>query len=150
MDETNITIRQLETMIKLAQARARMELRDIVTCSDVEEVAEIIEFCLFRIQRDELGNSRSHSRKGGRSGKQNEARRFLGELQKQRNAKGCDIFTIQEMQQIATDNRIQFDNFQGFIDYLNEQTIIEFKKSHSSLLEFTSPRASREEFYKLI
>lgn len=42
MDETNITIRQLETMIRLAQARARMELRDIVTCSDVEEVAEIM------------------------------------------------------------------------------------------------------------
>jgi DNA helicase MCM8 len=42
MDETNITISQLETMIRLAQARARMELRDIVTCSDVEEVAEIM------------------------------------------------------------------------------------------------------------
>jgi DNA helicase MCM8 len=42
MDETNITIRQLETMIKLTQARARMELRDIVTCSDVEDIAEIM------------------------------------------------------------------------------------------------------------
>jgi DNA helicase MCM8 len=42
MDGTNITIRQLETMIRLAQARARMELRDIVTCSDVEDVAEIM------------------------------------------------------------------------------------------------------------
>ncbi len=42
MDETLITIRQLETLIRLAQARARMELRDLVTCSDVEDVAEIM------------------------------------------------------------------------------------------------------------
>ncbi|CAG8772920.1 11031_t:CDS:2, partial [Funneliformis caledonium] len=41
MDQTSITIRQLETMIKLAQARARMELRDLVLCSDVENVVEI-------------------------------------------------------------------------------------------------------------
>ncbi|RIA90936.1 MCM2/3/5 family-domain-containing protein [Glomus cerebriforme] len=122
MCETNITIRQLESLIRLAQARARMELRDIVTCSDVEDVAEIVEFCLFRIQRDEFGNSRS--RKGRKLGMQNEARRFLGELQKQENAKGSDIFTMQEMQQIATDYKIQCDNFQGFIDYLNEQSLL--------------------------
>ncbi|CAG8603639.1 734_t:CDS:10 [Funneliformis mosseae] len=42
MDQTSITIRQLETMIKLAQARARMELRDLVLCSDVEDVVEIM------------------------------------------------------------------------------------------------------------
>jgi hypothetical protein len=71
----------------------------------------------------------------------------LGELQKQGNAKGSSIFTMQEMQQIATgskisihkilklifvifnifffiDNKIQFDNFQEFVDYLNEQSLL--------------------------
>lgn len=42
MDETPITVRQLETMIKLSQSRARMELRKIVISEDVEEVAEIM------------------------------------------------------------------------------------------------------------
>ncbi|CAG8446552.1 1714_t:CDS:10 [Diversispora eburnea] len=114
MDETPITVRQLETMIKLSQARARMELRKVVISEDVEEVAEIMEFCLFRIQRDEFGNVRMKGksktgcgdngggvRGSGRSGKQAQAKRFLDELFKFGNAKGSDIFSFQEMQQIA-------------------------------------------------
>ncbi|RHZ87082.1 hypothetical protein Glove_40g95 [Diversispora epigaea] len=139
MDETPITVRQLETMIKLSQARARMELRKVVISEDVEEVAEIMEFCLFRIQRDEFGNVRMKGksktgrggggdrdgvRGSGRSGKQAQARRFLDELFNFGNTKGSDIFSFQEMQQIAKDSELRYDNFQSFIDSLNEQNLL--------------------------
>ena len=41
VDET-ITLKQLETLLKLSIARARVELRDTVTQEDVEDVAEIM------------------------------------------------------------------------------------------------------------
>ena len=41
IDET-ITLKQLETLLKLSIARARVELRDTVTQEDVEDVAEIM------------------------------------------------------------------------------------------------------------
>ncbi|CAG8603624.1 733_t:CDS:2 [Funneliformis mosseae] len=50
--------------------------------------------------------------------------RFIGELKRQGNSKGSDLFSIQEMRKIATENNIQFDNFQGFIDYINEQNLL--------------------------
>ncbi|CAG8516910.1 9209_t:CDS:10, partial [Scutellospora calospora] len=120
VDGTPITIRQLETMILLSQARARMELRDVVISKDVEDVAEII------IQRDEFGNIRSKTRTktAMRSGKQTDVKRFLNELQRLGNVKGSYVFTIQEMQQIAIDSNVRYDNFQSFIDLLNNQNLI--------------------------
>ncbi|CAG8683310.1 11063_t:CDS:10, partial [Cetraspora pellucida] len=88
VDGTQITIRQLETMVRLSQARARMELRDIVI--------------------NEFGNIRTKAKTKAvmRSGKQAEAKRFLNELQRLGNVKGNHVFTIQDMQQIATGNYI--------------------------------------------
>lgn len=42
-DSTPITNRQLESLIRLSEARARLELRDVVTKKDAEEVVELME-----------------------------------------------------------------------------------------------------------
>ncbi|CAG8759706.1 16444_t:CDS:2, partial [Dentiscutata heterogama] len=78
------------------------------------------------IQKDEFGNIRTKAKAKTvvRSGKQTDVKRFLSELQRFGNVKGNYVFTIQEMQQIATDSNVRYDNFQSFIDLLNDQSLI--------------------------
>lgn len=43
-DSTPITTRQLESLIRLTEARARLELREEATAKDAEEVVEIMKY----------------------------------------------------------------------------------------------------------
>lgn len=43
-DSTPITTRQLESLIRLAEARAKMELREIITEQDAIDVVEIMKY----------------------------------------------------------------------------------------------------------
>jgi len=51
-----ITARQLEGLARLAKARARMRLSDVITKEDVEDVIELMESTLKKIAMDEEGN----------------------------------------------------------------------------------------------
>lgn len=44
MDSTPITTRQLESLIRLTESRARLELREVATKEDAEEVIEIMKY----------------------------------------------------------------------------------------------------------
>ncbi|PIA18334.1 MCM-domain-containing protein [Coemansia reversa NRRL 1564] len=55
IDSMPITTRQLEALVRLAEARARAELREIVTESDAENVIEIMRYSLFQTYEDEEG-----------------------------------------------------------------------------------------------
>ncbi|CAG8542571.1 6160_t:CDS:10 [Paraglomus occultum] len=121
VDET-ITLKQLETLLKLSIARARVELRDTVTQEDVEDVAEIIEYCLLQVQRDDI---RQRNESGRRlNSRQAEARRLLSHLQGIASANQSDTFTLDELSQISTTLNLQYDNFQAFVDFLNEQGLV--------------------------
>lgn len=54
-DTTPITTRQLESMIRLAEARAKIELREYVTKADAEDVVEMTKASLFDAVTDEFG-----------------------------------------------------------------------------------------------
>ncbi|KAI9344938.1 DNA replication licensing factor MCM8 [Obelidium mucronatum] len=56
IDSTPITTRQLESMMRLVEARARLELRDEATRQDALEVVAIMKFSLWETYEDELGN----------------------------------------------------------------------------------------------
>jgi len=43
-DSTPITTRQLESLIRLTEARARLELRELATKEDAEDVVEIMKY----------------------------------------------------------------------------------------------------------
>ncbi|CAG8570548.1 572_t:CDS:10 [Paraglomus brasilianum] len=121
VDET-ITLKQLETLLKLSIARARVELRDTVTQEDVEDVAEIIEHCLLQVQRDDVHQRNESGRR--LNSRQAEARRLLSYLQGIASANQNDTFTLDELSQISTTLKLQYDNFQAFVDFLNEQGLV--------------------------
>lgn len=52
---TPITTRQLESLVRLAEARARLELREIVTGDDARDVIEIMTESLHDVFADEFG-----------------------------------------------------------------------------------------------
>ncbi|KAF7704553.1 hypothetical protein HF521_021625 [Silurus meridionalis] len=54
-DSTPITTRQLESLIRLTEARARLELREKATQSDAEDVVEIMKHSLTDTYSDEFG-----------------------------------------------------------------------------------------------
>jgi DNA helicase MCM8 len=54
-DSTPITTRQLESLIRLSEARAKMELRDWVTEADATDVVDLMRESLFDAATDEFG-----------------------------------------------------------------------------------------------
>lgn len=57
MDSTPITTRQLESLIRLTESRARLELREVATKEDAEEVIEIMKYRLVGEQAPYLHNT---------------------------------------------------------------------------------------------
>ncbi|CAI5964354.1 unnamed protein product, partial [Closterium sp. NIES-64] len=80
MDGPPITARQLESLVRLAEARARVELREEVTEADAQEAVELMGECLLDKLTDEAGNI--DAGRGGSSSKSKESKRFLAALQR--------------------------------------------------------------------
>lgn len=55
LDSTPITTRQLESMIRLSEARARCEMRQIVTSNDAADVIELMRKSLFDGYQTDFG-----------------------------------------------------------------------------------------------
>ncbi|KAJ3243896.1 DNA replication licensing factor mcm8 [Chytriomyces hyalinus] len=80
-DSTPITTRQLESMIRLVEGRARAELRDEATRQDALEVVEIMRFSLWKAYEDEFGNVEFERSQGGAGmSKKGEPKRFMTKL----------------------------------------------------------------------
>ncbi|WP_048152640.1 LAGLIDADG family homing endonuclease [Palaeococcus ferrophilus] len=74
-----ITARQLEALIRLSEAHARMRLSDVVTREDAKEAIELVEYTLSQIARDESGELDISVLEVGRSSKQiNKIERVIG------------------------------------------------------------------------
>lgn len=54
-DSTPITTRQLEALIRLAEARAKIELRSLVTRDDAQDVVELMKESLYDAVTDDFG-----------------------------------------------------------------------------------------------
>ncbi|XP_023744947.1 probable DNA helicase MCM8 [Lactuca sativa] len=116
-DGTPITARQLESLVRLAQARARVELREEITVEDALDVVEIMKESLFDKYVDEHGVV-DFGRSGGMSC-QKEAKRLLSALNKQSEKEQKDCFSEKEMFNLAKKIGISEENFDRLVEIIN-------------------------------
>lgn len=116
-DSTPITARQLESLVRLAEARARLDLREEITAENALEVVEIMRESLYDKYVDEHG-SVDFGRSGGMS-QQKEAKRFLSALNKQSELLQKDSFSISEIYSLADRIGLRVPDIDIFVDNLN-------------------------------
>ncbi|XP_050379375.1 probable DNA helicase MCM8 [Argentina anserina] len=116
-DSTPITARQLESLVRLTEARARLDLREEITAQDAEDVVEIMRESLYDKYIDEHGVV-DFGRSGGMS-RQKEAKRFLCALNKQSELQQKDTFTISEIYSLADRIGLRVPDIDTFVDNLN-------------------------------
>ncbi|KAL6142008.1 hypothetical protein ACLB2K_060292 [Fragaria x ananassa] len=116
-DSTPITARQLESLVRLTEARARLDLREEITAQDAMDVVEIMRESLYDKYIDEHGVV-DFGRSGGMS-QQKEAKRFLSALNKQSELQQKDTFTIFEIYSLADRIGLRVPDVDTFVGNLN-------------------------------
>lgn len=97
-----ITTRQLESMIRLAECRARVELRDEVTESDAQDVIDLMSGTLvdvFANKTSDLIQVRPSLASG--KGKQGNAKRMIQILQRIACENGNNILKLADLKRAA-------------------------------------------------
>uniref|UniRef100_A0A0K2TGH0 Minichromosome maintenance 8 n=1 Tax=Lepeophtheirus salmonis TaxID=72036 RepID=A0A0K2TGH0_LEPSM len=131
-DVTPITLRQLESMIRLTEARAKLELREKANREDAEDVIEIMKSSMVDVYKDQNGVlDFSRSQNGSGMSNRSSAKKFVIILQKQATRLRKNIFTVEEMRNIASSNGISTDKFYDFLGSLNTQGYLLQKSSKS-------------------
>lgn len=121
-DATPITTRQLESLIRLTEARAKVELREEATGTDAKEVIEIMRSSMLDTFTDELGTlDFSRAPNGSGMSKAAKARNFVAALQKFAATNHKNTFTVDEMKGVLQRSGIKVPNFYDFLGGLNNQ-----------------------------
>lgn len=121
-DSTPITTRQIESLVRLAEARARLELREEVTADDAHDVVEIMQCSMIDTVSDEFGVlDFDRSQHGSGMSKKASAKRFISELSRLSEATYNSMFTVQQMKTIAGELNLTCGNFSDFVATLNNQ-----------------------------
>lgn len=121
-DSTPITTRQLESLIRLTEARAKLELRESAAKSDAEDVVDIMKHSLLDTFSDEFGRlDFQRSQHGSGMSKRSQAKRFVAALNKIAEQTYKTVFEFQQLKEIAREIQVQVSDFDGFIHSLNDQ-----------------------------
>jgi DNA helicase MCM8 len=119
VDSAPITTRQLESLIRLSEARAKIELREFITERDAQDVVEIMKQSMFQCKEDQLSCVDFRSSSGMSNAK--EARRFVAALQRESRLQCKETFTFQELIKLAQDIQISSNSVPQMIESLNLQ-----------------------------
>ena len=102
-----VTTRHLESLIRLSQARAKSELRDVVNESDAQEVVELLTESLIQAFTDNIGQV-DHTRKNGISAPKS-IKALVIQLRKESEISGNNIFHRNQIKEIAQLLRLDRD-----------------------------------------
>ncbi|GBG26988.1 DNA replication licensing factor, putative [Hondaea fermentalgiana] len=120
-ESTPITTRQLESLVRLAQARARLELRDLVTEADAEDIVSLMQESLLDAFTDDSGVV-DLQRSGGMS-MAKLCKALVAQLKNVARQRGSTRFTVEQMKAEAQQAKIlhQIPDFKELIEVLNQQ-----------------------------
>ncbi|XP_003953726.3 DNA helicase MCM8 isoform X2 [Pan troglodytes] len=122
LNSSPITTRQLESLIRLTEARARLELREEATKEDAEDIVEIMKYSMLGTYSDEFGNlDFERSQHGSGMSNRSTAKRFISALNNVAERTYNNIFQFHQLRQIAKELNIQVADFENFIGSLNDQ-----------------------------
>lgn len=125
-DTTPVTTRQLESIIRLSEARARAVMRTVVTAADARDVIEIVRECMVAEMMDG-GGQIDFGRASGMS-RNAEAKQFVRRLQAEAQRRRNAVFNIASLKEVAkamgmTDR----ERIDSMIDSLNTQGYLMMK-----------------------
>ncbi|XP_011871986.1 PREDICTED: DNA helicase MCM8 [Vollenhovia emeryi] len=113
--------RQLEAMIRLTEARAKVDLRVEATKSDALEVIEILQSTMTNTVEDCYAMPTLHS-DGKLTNKK--IKIFIKILEKKVNADKGQIFSVKDLEALAASGNILINDFTMLISKLNEEGIL--------------------------
>ncbi|XP_069669025.1 DNA helicase MCM8 [Periplaneta americana] len=121
-DCTPITTRQLESLIRLTEARAKLELREEATEKDAQDVVAIMKYSMADTLSDGFGGlDFQRSQHGSGMSSKNQGKRFISALQRRADAQSRSVFSIEELKEVARLAQVQVSDFYGFLSTLNVQ-----------------------------
>lgn len=121
-DSTPITTRQLESLIRLTEARSRLELREKSTKEDAEDVIEIMKYSMLGTYSDEFGKlDFERSQHGSGMSNLSQAKRFMSALNSIAERTYNNLFDLHQLRHIARELQIRVSDFESFIGSLNDQ-----------------------------
>jgi DNA helicase MCM8 len=119
---TPVTTRQLESLIRLAEARAKIELRTVVTQSDARDAVELFKSCLRDVADDSSGafdptivDMRGEKKPLSR---QQAIKEFVKALVLKAEKEGKTRFTTQEMYNLTKDMHLNLPPGLTFTDFV--------------------------------
>lgn len=118
-DSIPITTRQLESLIRLSQARARAELSETVTASHAQDVVDIMQECLLDTYITEDGNL-DFGRSGGMS-LAKKVKAYVARLMKAAARRNTSLFSMDDLLEVADSMGLKVDDFRDFVDILRNE-----------------------------
>lgn len=126
--------RKMEGLIRLAQARARVELAIEVSVDHVKEVISLVKFSQTNLQVDEMEDVQKMARlPSGSSSRTSQLKKFLRLLETRASALGKTIFDRDELKDLAARGGITTGPTE-LIDVLNDQGVL--LKKGNNIYEF--------------
>uniref|UniRef100_A0A8C6X8P3 DNA helicase MCM8 n=1 Tax=Naja naja TaxID=35670 RepID=A0A8C6X8P3_NAJNA len=121
-DSTPITTRQLESLIRLTEARSRLELREKATKEDAEDVVEIMKYSMLGTYSDEFGKlDFERSQHGSGMSRRSQGKKFISALHRIAERTYNNIFELHQLRQVANELNMKMPDFENFIASLNDQ-----------------------------
>lgn len=121
-DFTPITMRQLESLIRLTEARARLELREEATERDACDVIEIMRSSMVDTFGDGDGAlDFSRSLNGSGMSSRGAAKKFVLAMQRHAENLRRSTFSVEEMKMVLQSCGAKVANFFDFLQSLNTQ-----------------------------